>query len=119
MVDDAIAAVNENADKARKRDRDSAGQISAKARVEMEKSLEAAAKKGRRLRKKATRQFVLRAVAAVVVCTLFWLAGFFGLMDARLTMPIMGTVGSWLGFWLGAWVQFMWADGGLLNVNAE
>lgn len=118
-MDDAIAVVNENAEKAMKKEFVASGQAAARARADMEKALEAAAKKGRRLRKKATRQFVTRAVAAVVVCTLFWLAGFFGLMDARLTMPVIGTVGSWLGFWLGAWVQFMWADGGLLNVNAD
>lgn len=114
-----ISAVNERSDQARNRAKLEARISEAQAMEAEEKARAAAAKKAMRLRKKANRQIILRAVAALVVCTLFWLAGFFGLMDGRLTVPVMGTVCSWFGFWFGAWVQFMWADGGLLNVNAE
>lgn len=107
-----ISTINFHSDTARNR-------YALEAREAEERARSASVKKCLRLRKKANRQVILRGVAALVVCTLVWLAGFFGLMDGRLTVPLMGAVCTWFGFWFGAWVQFMWANGGLLNVEAK
>lgn len=69
-----------------------------------------------RRRKRATRSLVLRTLFVVAVQVLLALAMFEGLMDARLAVALGAFASCWLCVWIGAWLQFMYADGGLLNV---
>ena len=119
MGDEAISAVNANSDKARNRAKLEARMIEAQAVEAVEQAHVAYKANVARARRKANRQFIIRTVLTILVCALIWLAGFFGLMDVRLSVPLAGAVGAWFAFWFGAWVQFMWAKGGLLNVEVK
>lgn len=111
-MSEMFEGINAHADQAWEHEQSRAAQVKEAAKA-------VAAVKVRLRRKKATRGIIVRATAAVIVCASLWLAGFFGLMDVRLTVPLMGTAFAWLAFWTGVWAQFMWPRGGLLNVNAE
>lgn len=69
-----------------------------------------------RRRKRATRGFILRAALALFFGILVVAAQNAGLIDPRLAGPAVAFLVSWLSVWFGAWLQFMFADGGLLNV---
>lgn len=69
-----------------------------------------------RRRKRATRSLVLRALIVVAINVLLALAQIWGLMDIRLALVLGVFASCWLCVWAGAWIQFMYADGGLLNV---
>ena len=80
-----------------------------------QKQKEAAIEK-RRARKKATRTFIRRAVVAIVLIVGICLAMEFDLIVPLLAIPLEAGVMIWIGVWFGAWLQFMFADGGLLDV---
>lgn len=68
--------------------------------------------KNRRIRrKKAIRGFFVQSVTAVILCACLWLAEFFGMVDARLAIPLMIATCVWISFRAGAFVQFMSATG--------
>lgn len=70
----------------------------------------------KRARKKATGAFIRRAVVATVLVIGLWMAMVFDLIVPVLAIPLEAGVMIWIGIWFGAWMQFMFADGGLLDV---
>lgn len=70
-----------------------------------------------RRRKRATRSLILRALFVLVVNVLLALAQIWDLMDIRLALGLGFFASCWLCVWVGAWLQFMYSDGGLLNVT--
>lgn len=76
----------------------------------------AAAKK--QAKKKATKAFTTRAVIAIVLIVGLALAMGFDLIVPSLALPLEAGVMIWIAIWFGAWAQFMFAKGGLLDVQA-
>lgn len=82
-------------------------------RVNARREAEAAEKLGR---KKAKRAMFIRAIIATSLILILYLLAVPGLMSWYIALPLIAAVGVWLAVWFGAWLQFMFAEGGLLDV---
>ena len=65
-----------------------------------------------RIRRRALRKLLTRAVFAVVLCAGLAAAQVFGLIAWQLAIPFEAAVMIWLAFWVGAWCQYRWPKGG-------
>ena len=69
----------------------------------------------RRIRRKATRQLLIRAAIAIAIAEGSWLALRAGLLAWQLAIPFQSVAMIWFAVWFGAWLQFMWCKEGLLQ----
>ena len=69
----------------------------------------------RRIRRKATRQLLIRAAVAIAIAEGSWLALRAGLLAWQLAIPFQSVAMIWFAVWFGAWLQFMWCKEGLMQ----
>ncbi len=70
-----------------------------------------------RVRKRATKEVILRGVVTVLACVLLWICMGFGLVAQPLGFLCMALALAVQTFYIGAWMQFIHAKGGFLNVT--
>lgn len=68
-------------------------------------------------REKANRSLRIRAIISAAAVALLCLFAATGLMAWGLALPFIAATGCWLAVWFGAWLQFMFAEGGLLDAR--
>ena len=67
-----------------------------------------------KMRRKATRAFLIRLGIALALVAGLWLAQGFDLISLYLAIPLEFAAMLWAGIWFGAWLQLMFCKRGLL-----
>lgn len=69
----------------------------------------------RKIRRKATRALLIRALSAVAAVAGLWLAQRANLIAWQLAVPLQTAVMVWFAVWFGGYMQFMWCREGLFE----